>query len=187
MSNNIVTSAEEIQRKIEEKRYSYFTFPVLEITIKYRKPDLLKLSFNKSLPAVMAGQIIDAYKQSANGVDMNAYRDKVLDKKLEADDDLVKDLGQKGYNLLKELCVSHKVLDVPQSDFVNEVIAWVDIPEEDAIAFLLNLINASQTTETQYGGEISEAEITSFPEGEQVPKRDIAGKGRKNVRQVSGV
>lgn len=182
--NTQITQASELQAKIEAKRYDHFTFPVLEITIKYRKPDLLKLSFNNQLPAIMADMVIESYREAIDGTDMKAYQEKVKGKKLKADNDLVKGLGEKGYTLLSELCVSHKIMNVPESDFAAQplpLISWNDVPEEDAIAFLFNLINRAQVTTTD-GGEISGGEIASFPDGEQVTKRDPVGKSRKAVR-----
>lgn len=175
LQNNQVTSPEEFQRHVEEKRYSYFSFPVLEITIQYRKPDLLKLAFNKSLPAVMADTVIKAYKAHLSGA-AAAYEKEMKEKTIEASDELVSDLREKGYQLLKELCSSHKILDVPQSDFANNVISWLDIPEEDAIAFLLHLLNSAQVSTTTEGGEMSAKDIQDFPDGKRVPKRHIARK-----------
>lgn len=173
-----ITSADELRQKIEEKRYDYFTFPVLDITIKYRKPDLLKLSFNNSLPSALAAIVINSYKEAVGGTDMEEYQKKHKDQKLEADDDLVKDLDTKGYILLSELAVSHRFLDVEQSDPENNLIAWKDVPEEDAIAFLLNLINKAQVAKTATGGEVSGSDIASFPDSKRVSKRNTAGKGR---------
>lgn len=176
MSN--ITTGQELRDKIEAKRYDTFTFPVLEITIKYRKPDLLKLSLTNSLPAAMADAVITGYQEVMSGTDPTAYKDKVQDKKVDVSVDLVKDVSNKSYVLLSELCVSHKILDVPLSDTDNNLIAWCDIPEEDAIAFLVNLINKAQVAQTTSGGEISSGEIVEFPDGKPMPKRNSTSKGR---------
>lgn len=173
-----ITTAAELREKIQSKRYSTFTFPVLEITIQYRKPDLLKLSLNKSLPGAIADAVITSYKEALNGVDRQEYEKRLKSQKREADLELVKDMATKGYTLLSELTTSHKILDVPESDPENNLIAWADIPEEDAIAFILNLMEKAQFSKTKQGGEISTEEVVEFPDGKQVGKRTTAGKGR---------
>ncbi len=92
------------------------------------------------------------------------------------------DLTQKGYNLLTELCISHTILD-GQSDFENNVISWKDIPEEDALAFLLSLIQKVQTTYTKKGGEVTSTDVTDFPDGERITKRSSSRKNGKAIRQ----
>ncbi len=171
-----ITSAAELREKIQSKRYDTFTFPVLEITVKYRKPDLLKLSFNKSLPGAIADAVIGSYKEAMSGVDPEEYKKRLAANKTEADEDLVRDMSTKGYILLSELCTSHKIMDVPESDPENGLIAWSDIPEEDSIAFILNLLNKAQVSTTAQGGEISTEEIIDFPDSPKVPKRDTARK-----------
>lgn len=171
-----ISSAADIRQKIEEKRYAYFTFPVLDFTIKYRKPDLLKLSFNNALPTLMAQSVIAAYRANIEG-HTSEFMDELKGKPVVADDTLLHELRDKGYELLKELCVSHKILSVPQSDFENEVIAWNDIPEEDALAFLLNLLGGAQKAATLDGGEMSSGDIVTFPDGKRSRKRSSAGKG----------
>jgi hypothetical protein len=180
------TPASELADKIEQKRYDTFTFPILDITIKYRKPDLLKLSFNNSLPSALAAVVVNGYKEAVGGADLNEYKEQLKDTKIDVNDALIKDIGTKGYQLLKELSVSHKFLDVPESDFNSvpiPIIAWVDVPEEDAIAFLLNLISRGQVAQTATGGEISMEDVTSFPSGGSVPERNTDGKRRKAVRK----
>jgi hypothetical protein len=175
MTNTQVTPSDELKRKIEEKRYDYFSFPILEITVKYRKPDLLKLSFNNALPAVLADTVIEAYKEGVNGVSQDDYKKKVANRSTQANNETVKELSEKGYTLLKELVVSHKILDVPQSDIDNDVISWADIPENDAIAFLMNIVNKAQAIETE-GGEVSAEDIQTFPDGGRSKKRTVASK-----------
>lgn len=180
-----ITPAAELQAKIEARRYDFFTLPTLDVTVKYRRPDLLKLSFNNSLPAAIADMVIKGYREAIEGTDAEAYKAKMAKEKIETDDTLIKSLGEKGYSLMSDLVVSHKILNVPESDFAAEpvpLISWNDVPENDAIAFLFNLINAAQTVTTATGGEVSAVEITNFPDGEQVPKRDPIGKSRKAVR-----
>lgn len=181
---NQITTGSSLRDKIEAKRYDHFTFPVLDVTIKYRKPDLLKLSLNKSLPQAMANAVIDAYKEAVGGSDMEGYAKEAANKKLEADDTLIKDVDEKGYALLEELCTSHKIMDVPASDFETNppLISYKDIPEEDAIAFLLHVIQRAQTGTTVSGGEISSTEITDFPDNGRSAKRGNAGKNGKAVR-----
>lgn len=173
---NKITTADELREKIEAKRYDTFTLPVLEITVKYRKPDLLKLSFDKALPAALADMVIDAYKDIASGVDEATFRDKASTTKLDADDTFLKELSSKGYVLLSELVVSHKIMDVAESDPDNLLISWHDIPEEDSIAFLVNLLNKAQVGQTKDGGEISYEEVQNFPDGGRGTKRRTAGK-----------
>lgn len=168
-----VTSAAEMQQKIEERRYAYFVLPSLDVTIKYRKPDLLKLSFNNSLPSMMAESVIAAYRANVEG-HAESYLTELKEKRITADDTLLKELSEKGYELLKELCSSHKILNVPQSDFENNIISWLDIPEEDAIAFLINLLEKAQKIATAQGGEVSADDITTFPDGKRGGKRNTA-------------
>jgi hypothetical protein len=179
------TSADELRQRIEEKRYNYFTFPVLNITIKYRRPDLLKLSFNNSLPSALAAVVIEGYKEAVGGTTIEDYQQKMQDKKIETNDELIKDLGKKGYTLLSELSVSHKFMDVPESDFDASPIAlisWVDVPEEDAIAFLMHIIQRAQVAKNASGGETSNEDVASFPDSRPVPQRNSTGKSRKAVR-----
>lgn len=171
-----ITTAVQLREKIEAKRYDTFTLPVLDITIKYRKPDLLKLSFDKALPAALADVVIDSYKSVAGGMDEAAFKKKAENTHLEADDTFLRELSNKGYGLLSELVVSHKIMDVAESDPDNLLISWKDIPEEDSIAFLVNLLNKTQTAQTADGGEISYKEVESFPDGGGKPKRRTAGK-----------
>jgi len=184
--NTQITPASELQAKIEAKRYDYYTLPILEVTIKYRKPDLLKLSFNKQLPSLMADMVIKSYREAIDGADMKQYQEDLQKHKIAADDALVKSLGEKSYQLLSELVVSHKFLDVPESDFNAEpvpLISWNDVPEQDAIAFLFNLLNVQEVNTVE--GAISSEEIATFPSGEQGAERDLASKGRKSIRKVA--
>lgn len=171
-----ITTGQELRDKIEAKRYDTFTFPILEITIKYRKPDLLKLSLSNALPGAMADAVISAYKEAMSGADMEEYKTKLESKKPEADENLVKDIASKGFTLLGQLCVSHKIMDVQESDPDNNLIAFSDIPEEDAIAFLLNLLNKAQNAKTETGGEVSVDEITTFSDSGRVSKRNSVSK-----------
>lgn len=172
----ITTAAEELREKIESKRYDTFTLPTLEITVKYRKPDLLKLSYDKALPAALADIVIDSYKSVAAGIDQDVIKKKAETAKLEADDTFLKELSSKGYNLLSVLVVSHKIMDVAESDPENLLISWQDIPEEDSIAFLIHLLNKAQTGKTAEGGEVSYEEIKEFPDSKRSTKRSTAGK-----------
>jgi hypothetical protein len=181
---NQITPAADLAAKIEAKRYDYFTFPILEITIKYRKPDILKLALNKALPAVMASAVIRAYKANVEGRTKEVQAE-LASEKVEATDEFLGQLEDRGYLLLKELCVSHKILDVPQSDFENSVISWTDIPEEDAMAFLLNLIKKAQNAANAQGGEMSGEDIVEFPDGGRSTKRSSTSKNGKNVRQAA--
>ncbi len=166
-----ITSIEETKRLLE-KNYNYYTFPVLGITIKHRRPDVLKLAFNQSLPEVMADMVIGAYKAKMEG------REPDLPEKLEATDEFLHDLHDKGYVLLSSLCVSHKIMDVPQSDLDNLLISWQDIPEEDAMGFIMHLISSAQTAETSAGGTVSVEEATSFPKPRRSQKRTAARANR---------
>lgn len=171
-----VTSASELATKIEAKRYDYFDFPTLEITIKYRKPDLLKLSLNKSLPLFIADAVISSYKEAVGGSDMAEYQEKKAKEGIKADDQMIGDLATKGYNLLSDLCESHAIKDVPESDFTTTppLISWKDVPEEDTIAFLLSLIQKAQTGTTKSGGEVTSDDVTTFPDSERKSKRSSA-------------
>lgn len=183
---NEITQGSALREKIESRRYDTFTFPILDITIKYRKPDLLKLSLNKSLPLAMASAIISAYKEAVGGADMEEYAKEAANQKFNADDAMIKDLSEKGYTLLQELSESHVFLDVQQSDFEAQpkaVIAWKDVPEEDAIAFLLNLIQKAQVGKTKSGGEVSAEDITSFSDGKRSAKRSTTRSNGQAIRQ----
>jgi hypothetical protein len=182
--NEQITSIEEAKRLIGERQYRVFTFPILGITFKYRRPDMLKLSLSGSLPTAMAEIIIDAYKTQMNGGSVEDFTESHKSLK-NIDDDLLKELRGKGYGLLRDLVTSHKVLDVPESDLDTGVISWQDIPEEDAMAFMLHLINAAQMSATADGGEVSVAEVTNFPDKKQVSKRNTSGKNRQGLRQVA--
>jgi hypothetical protein len=181
---NKITTASELEAKIAGLD-NYFTLPILDVTIKYRRPDLLKLSLNNHLPSVMAAAVIESYKEAVGGADLQAYRESLKEKKIEADDKLIGDLSTKGYNLLKDLCVSHKILDVEQSDPANNLISWRDIPEEDAMSFLVHIINSTQKVQTRDGGEMSLEDITDFPEGVRKSKRSNAGANGKAVREAA--
>lgn len=178
-----VTSGAALAERLKSTKL-LFTLPVLDITIQYRKPDFLKLSFNKSLPEGLAAQIIEVYRAQVKG-EGDQYTKDMQNKPLDIDDQFLKDLREKGYTLLKELCTSHKILDVPQSDPDNDVISWTDIPEQDAISFLLHLIESAQTAKTKAGGEISQAEVADFPDGKPVRKRNTARAHGKDVREVA--
>lgn len=176
--NNQVTTADVLAQKIEEKRYSYFTFPILEVTIKYRNPDLLKLSLNKTLPTFIADAVIESYKESIGGGDLEKFQEEKLKNGIDANDEVVQDLSKKGYELLSTLCVSHAILNVPESDLAAQpvpLVAWKDIPEEDSIAFLLALIQRSHVAKTDNGGEVTLNDVTEFPEGKRKSKRVSVG------------
>lgn len=177
------TSASEAIRLIEERRYSYFTFPTLQITIKYRNPDMLKLAMNKQLPLAMADIIIDAYKTQLAGGNVDDLQEK--HKNFEMDDQFLAEVREKGYNILSELCTSFTILDVKQSDPESGVLAWKDIPEQDAMAFLSHLMLQLQRTALAEGGETTSDEVASFPDGTRLPKRNSARKSGKDVRQAA--
>jgi hypothetical protein len=182
--NEQITSIEEAKRLIGERQYRVFTFPILGITFKYRRPDMLKLSLSGSLPTAMAEVIIDAYKTQMNGGSMEDFTETHKSLK-NVDEELLKELRGKGYGLLRDLVTSHKMLEVPESDVDNNIISWNDIPEEDAMSFMLHLIDAVQTSATADGGEVSVKEVTNFPNKKQVSKRNTTGKNRESVRQVA--
>src|SRR6476646_10294294 len=108
-TNKATTSLEELKSKIEANRYDYFTLPVLQITVKYRRPDLLKLSISKSLPGAMADAIIRAYKEAVGGANMEEYA-ATAKNDITPDDTLLQEIDKKGYLLLSELVVSHKFM-----------------------------------------------------------------------------
>lgn len=170
---NNISTADEFRQKIEANRYGFFTFPQLDVTIKYRMPDLLKLSLNNQLPSFLAEQVIAGYKSFVNGTTQD-FLDELKTQHVDVSDDLVKELATKGYKLLTELCVSHKIMDVPESDFDVQpipLVAWSDIPENDSIAFTTHLMVANQTVKTKDGGEMSTTDIADFPDGQRVKKR----------------
>lgn len=169
---NTISTADDFRQKVQANRYGLFTFPQLGTTIEFRMPDLLKLSFNNSLPAFLAEQVIAAYKAHVSGNSSN-FLEELKSKQPEVDDDLIKDLAGKGYQLLSNLCVSHKIMDVPESDFKTEpaLISWNDIPENDAIAFTTHLLTAGQSVDTKEGGEMSAEDIVSFPDSPRSKKR----------------
>lgn len=173
---NKITTADELRNKIESKRYETFTLPTLDVTVKHRKPDLLKLSFNKHLPGALADLVIASYKAVAGGTDAETLKEQAKNAKVDVDDTFLRELSDKGYTLLSELVISHKILNVEESDPENLLISWNDIPEEDSIAFLMHLLNKAQTAETADGGEISMKEIEDFPDGGRGTKRRTAGK-----------
>lgn len=177
MLQNTVTTADVLKQKIQDNRFDLFTLPILEVTIKYRKPDLLKLSLNNSLPTAMADSVVEAYKEALGGTDYEEYQRTAAEREIKPNKELVEDVSKKGYNLLEKLCVSHKILDVPESDPDNDLIAWDDIPEEDAISFLINVLNKAQTARTKDGGEMSAEDITTFPGKRRSNKRSIPGEG----------
>lgn len=169
-----ISTAADLRQKLESRRYGYFTFPILDITIKYRKPDLIKLSLNNSLPQFLAEQVIGAYKAQVEGR-AEEFQAGLAERKIDVDDELLRQLHDKGYNLLSELCISHKIMDVRESDPENNLIAWVDIPEGDAMAFVLNMIQAAQVSQTETGGEVSLEDTVTFPDAERGRKRRPAG------------
>jgi hypothetical protein len=173
-----ITTADELQSKLDANRYSFFTFPVLDITVKYRNPDLLKLSFNKTLPAAMADVIIGAYKALAGGESEESFAKRAKEKQITASEEYLQELSTKGYVLLSELVVSHRIADVQQSDTSNNLISWNDIPEEDAIAFVVNLVDKAQEIKTKGGGKTTSSEVETFPDGARSKKRSVAGKAR---------
>lgn len=173
----MIITGTELQEKIEAGRYATFTLPVLDITIKYRKPDLLKLSLSNSLPAALADAVIESYRSLANGATQEELQSKLKDRK-EVSDDFIEELSTKSYDLLGKLCVSHKIWDVEQSDPDNGLISWNDVPEEDAMAFLINLINEAQKSRTASGGETSFEEVQTFPDSPRGKKRAVASKSR---------
>lgn len=178
MTFKTTSSLAELKSKIEANRYDFYTLPVLDITIKHRKPDLLKLSYNNDLPASMAATIIDAYKEAVGGTNMEEYMSSASDK-ITSDDNLVKDLSVKGYVLLQKLSVSHRFIDVPESDLEAQpvpLISWNDVPEEDAISFLMHLLQQAQKAKTVDGGEITSEEVSTFPEGKRGANRRPASK-----------
>lgn len=178
MTNKTLTPAADLQSKIEANRYDYFTLPTLDINIKYRKPNLLNLSYNNTLPAVMASQIIGAYKEAVNGKNMDEFISEV-ETKISVDDQLVKELPEKGYELLKILSVSPRFMDVPESDFSAvpvPLIAYRDVPEEDAIAFLLNLFQRAESAKDVSGGDVTLSDVTEFPKGKRGTNRRTTGK-----------
>lgn len=169
-----ISTAADLRQKLESRRYGYFTFPILDITVKYRKPDLIKLSLNNSLPQFLADQVIQAYKAQIEG-NGEAFQAELAQKKIEVDDALLQQLHDRGYTLLSELCMSHKIMDVRESDPDNNLIAWVDIPEGDAMAFIMHIIQSAQTSQTETGGEVSLEDTITFPDPERGRKRRASG------------
>lgn len=183
--NKQPTSNEAFKQRIQETMRYYFTFPILGVQIEYRRPDLLKLSYNNYLPSAIAVSVIDAYKEAIGGTDMEEYQAKIANQKHEANDELVKDLSAKGYVLLSELCISQRIMDVPQSDLDNGVVSWNDIPEEDAMAFLMHVVKSAQVARTKSGGEVSAEDITTFPDEGRVTKRNTSRANGKAVRTAA--
>lgn len=181
-----ITTPQELKDKIERNRYAMFTFPMLDVTVRHRKPDLLKLSLKQSLPSVMAEAVIEAYKSFTSG-SQDDYKAKV-DAKMKnftADESLLEELSTKGYTLLSELCISHKILDVKESDPDNNLLAWSDIPEQDSIAFVMHLLMLAQESQTADGGETSAQEVETFPSSKRKSKRTVSSDSGEDVRDTS--
>lgn len=174
MSN--VTNFEEAKRLLNQNRFLTFTLPTLQITIEYRKPDLVKLAMRKALPSFMADAVLKAYKAQLAGREVTEDNLPNFE-----DDNVVTEIHEKGYTLLSELTTSLIIKDVPNSDLDNGLLAFIDIPEVDAMAFLIHLIQEARTQ----GGEVSYEETIDFPDGEQSGKRSSSRKNGKDVRAVA--
>ena len=181
--NNLITSKEETRRLIEERRYKYFTFPELGLTVQYRKPDMLQLALNNSLPATLADIVIESYKLQMKGADTTELQKRGAN--LELDNELLTQLRGKSFEMLTNLVTSHRILNVPESDIDNDVISWKDVPEVDAMGFLMHVIYTAQTSETEGGGEVQMKDLETFPNGKQVSKRNSPRKNRQNVRKAA--
>lgn len=181
--NDTLTSIEQAKRLIEERRYKYFTLPSLGLTIQYREPDMLQLALNNSLPALLADLVIEAYKIQMKGGSLDDVKKRDAD--VEITNEILGELRGKSYDIMASLCVSFKILNVPETDLDSGVISWKDIPETDAMAFLLHIINMAQNSATEGGGEVSMNDLKTFPDGKQVSKRTSSRKNRSDVRKVA--
>src|SRR5690606_27387451 len=137
----------DLQARIAEKNYLTFTFPVLNITVQHRRPNLLSLSIDGSLPAALADAVIKAYKGTFNGENLTELQQKMAEQN-QIDEKAIADFRNKGYKLLTELVVSPKIMDVPESDFSTNppLVSWKDIPEEDALAFVMHIFQVGNKT-----------------------------------------
>src|SRR5690606_11125453 len=100
------------------------------------------------------------------------------------DEKAIADFRNKGYKLLTELVVSPKIMDVPESDFSTNppLVSWKDIPEEDALAFVMHIFQVGNKTTEDAGGEMSSADILPFSDEKQMSERHPTRKKRKAVR-----
>jgi len=176
MSTEQVTPLKDLQKIVEEKTLLYFTFPVLTITFQYRKPNFLQLSLNGDLPGMIADAVLEGFGKVTQGKTIDEISSDVAGKEIEDQNQFVKDVRESGYALLRKLCVSYKIMDVPTSDFENGILSTNDIPEEDAMAFFAHIVNDSRVSATEDGGEITADELSTFPEQGRGKKRSASRK-----------
>lgn len=151
-------SKESFLEKLNKISEFTFVLPTLQEEIRYRKLDVIESSVNGQMPNYIATRVLEVMK---NGLDGSTEADGELPK---ATTDDVKQI------LIKATEVLGKVIVEPKLDMED----IVRIPSEDRIAWFLDAIGRSHTSETAHGGEVTANDVANFPE--------IRG-GRRNAKR----
>lgn len=125
-----------------------FVLPFLKEEVKYRKLDIIEGSIDGSMPNFIATEVLKTMKGGLTGEEKPEF-----DVEKISDDD-VKDL------LVKATSIWQKAVIEPKLS-IDQI---VRIPAEDRIAWFLEAVSQSHTSKTISGGEVSIAEVATFPE-----------------------
>lgn len=124
-----------------------FTLPYLQEEVTYRKLDVIEGSIDGSMPNFIASRVLEVMKKGLSG-------EQEQEVSFEASNDDIKELLQKATSVWEKAVVEPKLK-------IDQI---VQIPSEDRIAWFMEAVAQSYSSNTTSGTEVSVADVSSFPE-----------------------
>jgi len=143
-------SKESFLSKLKTLENYTYLLPILQEEITYRKLDVIEAAVSNQLPNFISAKVLDVMKKGLVG---NEDMEEEVTPELSQED--VKEL------LVKATDAWRKCVIEPQ--LTNEEI--VQIPSEDRLSWFMNAIAQSHSSATVAGGEVTAADVASFPVG----------------------
>lgn len=142
-----MSKTESFLSKLKTLSTYKFTLPFLQEEITYRKLDVIEGSIDGSMPNFIASKVLEVMKKGLVGKDLEVDAS-------DASNEDVKELLQKATAVWEKAVIDPKLK-------IDEI---VQIPSEDRIAWFLEAVSQSYSSQTTSGSEVSVADVSSFPE-----------------------
>lgn len=141
-------SKESFLSKLKNLENYTFLLPILQEEITYRKLDVIEAAVSNQLPNFISAKVLDVMKKGLVG---DEQAEEITNPELNKED--VKELLIKATDAWKKCVIEPKLTD-------EEII---QIPSEDRLAWFMNAIAQSHSSNTVGGGEVTAADVASFP------------------------
>ena len=141
-------SVESFLAKLKKLDEYTFLLPTLQEEIKYKKLDVIESSINGSMPGFIAAQVLEVMKNGLQGTESSPTTP------TNVTNDDIKEILVKATEMW-EKCVTDPKLSFEQI---------VEVPSEDRIAWFMEAVANSYSSNTTSGGEVTATEVANFPE-----------------------